>query len=563
MTAFGIDFGTTNSALAAANGLRIETVQLDEPPGEWAELGFDKVLPTVLAEREGAIDFGWRAKRTPGNLAAVKRLFASTDGSVTVGSQKLKVEEAAGIVFRQIRERAANAGLTLDQAVVTIPANSRGVARYRTKISAGLSGIEVLALVNEPTAAAMAYGRQIGDGERVIVFDWGGGTLDVTILRNLDGVFVEEASKGIQRLGGIDVDLAFGAALQARVPAGSQIDPFDLELAKVRLSSQESTTLSLVGGGMLEVSRAELEDAIRPLIHRTREPVERCVSDVGGARVDHLVMVGGSSKIPMLQRYIRELVRLEPMADVDPMTAVAEGAALAAGILTDEVTDFDFFVATEHALGTVVHNNDEAGFGVLIPRNTKLPASATDAYTPKLDNQENVLIRVIEGDPEATFDHEDNVILKEWHVTLLEPRPVSEAGFTVTFQYDVDGILHVKTVDGKTGTVMLEEQLSFGAASNRAELAAIRRRIDSIETATPGCGDPGAGAGAPAPPTGLSEESRAVVREAREKIHPFVDDATQQHLDSLIAGLAAAAPDDEEGARSALRRAVREHSYLL
>jgi molecular chaperone DnaK (HSP70) len=450
--------------------------------------------------------------------------------------------------------------------VVTIPANSRGKARFRTKVSAGLSGIEVVALVNEPTAAAMAYGRRIGDGERVLVFDWGGGTLDVTILVNHDGVFMEEASKGIQQLGGVDVDRTLAAALQARVPAGSELDLFDVELAKVQLSTEEKVTLPLIGGNVLEITRGELEDAARPLVHRTREPVERCLSDVGQLKIDHLVMVGGSSKSPMVQRYVRELVRLEPMADVDPMTAVAEGAALAAGILTGEVSDYDFFVGTEHALGTVVHDErSEPRFSTLIPRNTKLPASATDLFTPQLDGQEQIMVRVIEGDPDAAFDHEDNVVLKEWEVRLLEPRPVADAAFSITFEYDLDGMLHVKTVDGKTRTVMLKEQFSFGAAANKSELVDIRRRIDSLETAEPG--RPGAATAAePAVAVGsggLSETSRAEVRKAKEKIHPFVDDDTQAQLDSLIEQLLAASPDDEEAARTALQRAIREHSYLL
>jgi molecular chaperone DnaK (HSP70) len=566
MTHFGIDFGTTNSVLARAGGSGIETVPLDEPPGDWAELGFHKVLPTVLADRGGgAIDVGWRAKRTPGHLAAVKRLFAAED-SVQLGGRRLLVEEAAAFFFRQIKERAAAAGLTLDRAVVTIPANSRGKARFRTKISAGLSGIEVLALINEPTAAAMAYSRHIPDGDRVLVFDWGGGTLDVTVLQNHDGVFMEEASKGIPTLGGIDVDRALAAALQAKVPAGSELDPLDVEQVKIKLSSVEATTLGLIGGGTIEVTRDEFENAIRPLIHRTKEPVERCLSDLGGPKIDHLVLVGGSSKIPMLQRHIRELVRLEPMADVDPMTAVAEGAALASSILAGDVDEYDFFVTTEHALGTVVHNErDEPRFSVLIPRNTKLPAAATDGYTPKFDDQEQVLVRVIEGDPDAAFDHEDNVILKEWEVQLFEPRPVSEASFSITFQYDTDGILHVKTVDAKTGTVMLDEELSFGAAMSKTELGEVRRRIDSLGSASPDGperDEPGVPT-APPPPTGLSEESRAAVRKAKEKIHPFVDDATQQQLDALIQDLVNAPPDSEAEARTNLERAIREHSYLL
>ena len=140
-----------------------------------------------------------------------------------------------------------------------------------------------------------------------------------------------------------------------------------------------------------------------------------------------------------------------------PMTAIAEGAALAAGILSGEVEDHDFFVGTEHALGTVVHNQgpDKPEFSVLIPRNTKLPAEATDSYVPAGDNQEQVLVQIIEGDPEAPFTHEDNVILKAWEVQL-EPLPRADAAFLVTFEYDVDGILHVKAHYQKTGKVILE-----------------------------------------------------------------------------------------------------------
>lgn len=561
MTAFGIDFGTTNSVLACTNGTSMETVSLDTPPQEWGLLGFDKVLPTVLADRKGTLEFGWKAKRNKDSLAAVKRLF-QTEDEVQIGSQRLRVEEAAAIFFRQIKERASHAGLTLDSAVVTIPANSRGAARYRTKISAGLSGIEVAALLNEPTAAAMAYAKTIRDGDRVLVFDWGGGTLDVTILQNVEGAFIEESSKGIQRLGGIDLDNAFRAAVLRKLPAGAgdRLDPFDVELAKVRLSTQESTRLALLGGGTVDVTRRDLEEAIQPLIHRTREPVDRCLADARGARIDHLVMVGGSSKIPTVQRYVRDLLQLEPMAQVDPMTAIAEGAALAAGILAGEIEEHDFFVGTEHALGVVVHNQgpDHPEFSVLIPRNTKLPAEATDGYTPHHDDQEKVLVQIIEGDPDRLFAHEDNVILKNWEVAL-DPMPKADAAFDVTFRYDVDGILHVVAAYQKTGAVILDEELSFGAVGSKADLVNMRRRVDSLKTD----GVPVAGQPAPTASAGLTPESRAAIARAQEKIMPYVDHATIAHLRSLIAALESSAPDQEGDARRALEIAIREHSYLL
>lgn len=560
MTAFGIDFGTTNSVLASANGTQIETVALDSPPAEWAELGFDRILPTVISEEGGQLRFGWSAKRSMNRLDAVKRLFASAE-TVNVGGRTMAVEEAAAIFFRQIQQRAAEAGLTLDQAVVTIPANSRGTARFRTKVSAGLSGIEVLALVNEPTAAAMAYGPRIGDGERLLVFDWGGGTLDVTVLRSVGGVFMEEASKGIQRLGGLDVDAALMRAIQPRVPSGAQVDSFDLERAKVMLSTRESVVLPLPTGGVLEINRADFDQAIWPLIVRTGEPIERCLADIGGARINHLILVGGSSKIPALQRFVREKVRLEPMTDVDPMTAIAEGAAMAAGILGGDITDYDFFLGTEHALGTITHDDgsERGTFSVLIPRNTKLPASATNSYNPVVDDATMVRLRVIEGDPDEPIDHEDNVILKEWEVPLLEPRPVALAGFNITYAYDVDGILRVKVVDGLTQTVMMDDELTFGAVKSKRDLVDLRRKVEALS----GSVEDAPHASAPAP-IGLSVESQASIQRLIDKIRPHVDDSDRDVIDQAIENLRAAAGTPEEFARrDEIDRIIRSHAYLL
>lgn len=563
MTAFGIDFGTTNSVLGISQpDGGTETVKLDHPPEEWGTLGFDHVLPTVISNEGGVLDFGWRAKRSRNNLAAVKRLFA-TDSVVTVGGKQMRVEEAAGVFFRQIKHMASDSGLSVDRAVVTIPANSRGVARFRTKVSAGLSGIEVLALLNEPTAAAMAYSRRIDDGHRVLVFDWGGGTLDVTILRKIEGVFIEEASKGVQRLGGIDVDQVFERAIRSRLPTGSRLDLSDLELAKVRLSDQETTTLALPGGGSETVTRGEFEDAVRPLILKTKEPVETCLTDLGNPRIDHLVLVGGSSKIPLVRRFIREMLRLDPMEGVDPMTAVAEGAALAAGILTGDIEEFDFFVGTEHALGTVVNNDrDEDVFSVLIPRNTKLPALATDGFVPKLDNQESVLIRVIEGDPEQPIDHDDNVVLKEWEIAL-DPKPADEAAFQITYRYDVDGILHVRAVENQSGKVLMDEELTFGAAASKQDLVEIRRRIDATRTVSSNGHDDAQPEHLQPTTRQLTDESRTAVRKAKEKIYPFVDDEVQASITEQIDALLNSTPDDEEAARHALESTIRAHAYLL
>jgi molecular chaperone DnaK (HSP70) len=566
--AFGIDFGTTNCVLGRATASGVEAIPLDdELPGDWANTGFDRVLPSVIGFADGKPIFGWPAKKLRDNkLEAVKRLFA-TDDTVKIGPTELKVEEAGAIFFRHIQQRATAQGLAtrLDRAVVTIPANSRGLARYRTKLSAGLAGIEVLALINEPTAAAMAHAQVIGQNQRILVFDWGGGTLDVTVLQSYEGTFIEQSSKGIQRLGGLDIDAAFMAAVLPRVPGSAdwhehELTAFrlDLELAKVQLSTQDTARVPLPSRRLIEVTRSEFEAAVWPLVQRTREPVEVCLAESPG-RVDHLVMVGGSSEMPVIQRFVGEIVGAAPSTKVNPMTAIAEGAAIAAGILQGTITHLDFHVGTEHALGTIVHNDrsPRAGeFSVLIGRNTKYPARATDAYQPTQDFQEKISIQVIEGDPGKPIGHEDNVVLTDWSIDLPEKRLKADAVFDITYEYDVDGILHVLVADQKTGTVMMADELAFGAAKDRSLLPAMRRRVDGLMAGAPG---DGAAAGHAA----LSAEALLALKKARTRVLPFLPDADRQRLEQLVAALEVASPADEPAKLDQLERELRNHSYLL
>jgi len=570
---FGIDFGTTNSVLARASGQSIEVIKLDDAlPADWAATGMDQVLPSVLAFDGSQPVFGWAARQRHGDrLEAVKRLFA-TDDSIDVGGRSLHVETAAAMIFRHIQRRAAAGGLVtpVDRAVVTIPANSRGQARYRTKLSAGLAGIEVAALINEPTAAAMAHARSIGQEQRILVFDWGGGTLDVTVLESVDGAFIEQTSKGVQRLGGIDVDRMFAAAILPNV-AGSadwraeELNLFrlNLERAKIALSSRDKTQVALPRGDFLEVTREQFEAAVEPLMARTREPVQVCLRESPG-RIDHLVMVGGSSKMPAIRRFVTDLVGVEPTEGADPMTAVAEGAAIAAGILAGAITDLDFYVGTEHALGVIVHNDDsppDGSFSVLIGRNTKYPARATDDYTPAVDFQESVKVLVIEGDPDKPVKHEDNVVLKDWSVKLKEQRPVEDAAFSVTYEYDIDGILHVSVNDRSTGETLMDEAFTFGAGKDQSALAGLRREVDRLMTGAP----PEAAQLMPAVPAArLSPAAEVSVRKARDKVVPFIDEPEKTSLGELVAELEAAAGSGEEGERhAALERALRAHAYLL
>lgn len=575
MNPVGIDFGTTNSVVAVYGGDTVDVLSIDSPPGQWRDLGFDRVLPSVLGVGAGEeATFGWRAKQqATGKLEAVKRLFATED-MVTIGGTEYSVEMAAALLFARLRAGAENTGASLDRAVVTIPANSRGLARFRTKLCAGLAGIEVTALINEPTAAAMAHSLSADDDQNILVFDWGGGTLDVTVLETIAGVFIERASKGIQRSGGIDLDELFAAAVLARVPgheswsvAEQATFRLDLERAKILLSTLDETSVQLPRGGYLPVDRSLLESAIRHRVEESRGPIDQCLADLRMAPsdIDHVVLVGGTSKIPAVRAFVSDILGRDPATGADPMTAVAEGAAVAAAILAGQL-DNDFFVATEHALGTIaVDDRGVEQFSVLIGRNHKLPARATGSYRPAVQGQESVRVRVIEGDPTAPLDHPDNVVLKEWEVGVDPTRPLETSGFEIVYEYDVDGILHVAVEDGLTGREMLRDDLSFGVSRDRSSLVDLARTV-STTMATGRLADGPGGPSSARSNGGASARGPAVdalLQRVRSRIVPFVDDEEAQRLEAMCADLEHATGDDVDECRLALERESRKYAYLF
>jgi molecular chaperone DnaK len=571
VTCIGIDFGTTNSVVAVYGRDGGDLLPIDEPPARWANLGFDKVLPSVVgvgADQEAT--FGWRAKEQAVNkLEAVKRLFATED-NVRIGGADYSVEMAAALLFARLKQGAEAAGAPLDRAVVTIPANSRGLARFRTKLCAGLAGIDVTALINEPTAAAMAHSISAGEDQSILVFDWGGGTLDVTVLETVAGVFIERASKGIQRSGGLDLDNLFAAAVLKEISGNegwSEADRgyfrLEIERAKVLLSTQEHANIELPRGGIFEVGRDVLERAIRGKIEETRGPIDQCLRDlgIGAGELGHIVLVGGSSKIPAVRQFVSEVLGKEPAVGADPMTAVAEGAAVAAAILAGEL-DADFFVATEHALGTISYSDREVPeFSVLIDRNYKLPAKAESSYCPLHDGQKSVKVEVIEGDPTARLDDPDNVILKEWEIEVDPTRPHREAGFTMCYEYDVDGILHVTITDDKTGETLLHDDLSFGVSRDKASLVDLAKSV-SATMAGQALGEGTDSVATTAAPA-LDPGSQTVIERVRAKIIPFIEDVEVNRLEAMCRELEQAVGLEADTCRSALETAARKYAYLL
>lgn len=565
MVTAGIDFGTTNSVVSIWTNDGPEVLHMDEPPGDWAQLGFDKVVPTVISiDDDNTTDFGWAAKTgSAPSLEAVKRLMRA-DEYVTVGQHQIVIEEAVTLFFAHLKRQAAKQGVDIDRVVVTVPANSRGVARFRTRLCAAMAGLEVLNLINEPTAAAMAASARMTHDGKVLVVDLGGGTLDVTLLESVDGVFIEHSSSGVPVLGGRDFDTRFAASVMETVPSSgwtpAQKKSFQLniERAKVLLSEQEFTNVDLPDGSSRRVTRSMFDESTRSLVEKLRAPIEECLAAarIEAADVDHLLLVGGSCKVPAVREFVVGLIGRAPSADINPMTAISEGAAVAAAILTDELEDNDFFVSTEHALGTIAtHPNGESYFSPIIERNRKLPASQEEVYTPVYGQQETVNIQVIEGRPEQ-LDHPDNVVLKNWEVELPSPDRGDDRSFTLRYQYDLDGLLNVIARDDLTGDVLLEDDVSFGVSRDKRELVRMARNVES--TVQSGRIEPTRSQ------TVSDPESTELLQRARSKVIPFLEDDEADALRSLADHLERSSGiDDETPAKDALRRALSRYSYLL
>ena len=338
-----------------------------------------------------------------------------------------------------------------------------------------------------------------------------------------------------------------------------------IELAKFQLSTQQTATLHLPDGRMHQVTRDVLEGAIQNKVEETRGPIDKCLQDlkIDPSAIDHLVLVGGSSKIPHVRQFVSEVLGKEPAVGADPMTAVAEGASIAAAILSGEL-DADFFVATEHALGTIsVNDRGVEEFSELIGRNHQLPAKASGGYRPVNQGQKTVCVRVIEGDPTVPLDDEENVILKEWDIEIDPSRSPEDSGFSILYEYDVDGILHVTVTDEQTQSPMLKEDLSFGVSRDKSSLVTLAKDVSATMAGKPLGDGPAAATAAPGPEAAAADPATTKVLErVRDKIIPFIDDDEAQRLEGMCQDLENAAGAAIESCRSGLEVEASKYAYL-
>jgi molecular chaperone DnaK len=471
MPYIGIDFGTSNSVVANFQYGQADVLANSEG---------QKWTPSVVTmRRDGSLSFGQEAKENfdeERSIRSIKRILGSGERVPFVG-QNLRTEQIATMLFSKLKSDAEKAiNEKIAKAVVTIPANSKGLARHATKLCAGASGLQVLTLINEPTAAAICYGLNAQQDQMVLVYDFGGGTLDVTILRIHHGVFEEISSKGVGKLGGDDLDTALGNIIGRRFMDKTGYDilnsPYKhqfmlaVEKAKIDLSSQPTAIArkaELVPDKHLsleeEIDRSAFEKEIMPLVVKSGQAIDEALS-LKGMRpkdIDKILLVGGTSKIPLIRRYVSEKLagkEAESFDRVDPMTCVAQGAAIVSAILQGApgLDNHAYSVKLEHSLcANPINEKRQVYLDPIIRRGVDIPCSFTKTYHPVADPAERVIISVFEGDVYDDVANQENVKLAEIPWEFQPPRPQRDGAIEVTYEYGDDGILTVQIHDIYTG----------------------------------------------------------------------------------------------------------------
>ncbi|GED72840.1 chaperone protein DnaK [Brevibacillus reuszeri] len=507
----GIDLGTTNSCVAVMEGG--EPVVIANAEG-------NRTTPSVVAFKNGERIVGEAAKRqaitNPDNtVISIKRHMGSTHKETLEGNQYTPEQLSAMILQKLKADAEAYLGQPVTQAVITVPAYFNDSQRQATKDAGKIAGLEVLRIVNEPTAAALAYGMEKTEDQTVLVFDLGGGTFDVSILELSEGFFEVKATSGDNKLGGDDFDQVVMDYLVSEFKKEHGIDLSKdrmaqqrlkdaAEKAKKDLSGVLTTTISLpfitadaTGPKHMEMNltRAKFEELTAELVERTMGPTRQALKDAGltPSELNRVILVGGSTRIPAVQEAIKKFTGKEPHKGVNPDEVVALGAAVQAGVLTGDVKDVVLLDVTPLSLGIETLGGV---FTKLIDRNTTIPTSKSQVFSTAADNQTSVEIHVLQGERQMA---NDNKSLGRFTLSDIPPAPRGIPQIEVSFDLDANGIVNVRAKDLGTGKeqrititsnsglsddeidrMVKEAELNAEADKQRKEQVEIRNEADQL-----------------------------------------------------------------------------------